>query len=245
MIEAVTFDLWHTVIYEPDDNYTQRSRMIRIKDTWRTLKDLGYEISHDEVKVGYHYHNFMLEDVWSEEKDVSERTQIRMLLDCLNIKKGRKELYAPLMISYGEALQKNMPALSDGIEKTLKTLKKRGYSIGMISNTGHTSGRGMKIILDKLGVLKYFDTLTFSNEMRIRKPQTNIFARTLGALDVKPKNSVHVGDDVVNDVFAARKVGMKGILYDKDGRGRMGRKVDGIISSFEELPGVLQDLGGP
>lgn len=244
MIEAVTFDLWHTMIYEPYENYTQRSKMIRMRDTWRALKEMGHKISYDEVKVAYHHHDFMLEDVWSADKDVSERTQIRMLLDCLNIKKDRKGLYAPLMKCYGEALLKNMPALSDGIGGVLKTLKKRGYSIGMISNTGHTPGRGMKKVLKDLGVLSYFDTLTFSSEMRIRKPQTNIFTRTLGAMDAKAKNSAHIGDDVVNDVFAARKVGMKGILYDKYRRGRMGRKVDGIISSFEELPGVLQDIGG-
>lgn len=244
MIKAVTFDLWHTIIYEPYETFTERSRIIRIRDTWHTLKKLGHAISHDEVKVAYHDHDFMLEDIWSADKDVSERTQIRMLLDCLNIKKGRKDLYDPLKKSYGEALLKNMPALTDGIGETLDALKKMGYSIGLITNTGHTAGRGLKEVLKRLGLLHYFDTLTFSSDMKIRKPQTNIFTRTLGAMDAKPRNSAHVGDDIMNDVFAARKVGMKGILYDKDRRGRMGRRVDGIIYSFEELPGVLQDLGG-
>ena len=244
MIKAVTFDLWHTIIYEPDDAYMQRTRMIRMRNTWRTLKELGHKISYEEVKVGFHHHDFSLEDVWSADKDVSERTQLRMLLDCLGIKEGRRELYDALKEPYRGALMENMPALSDGMVDTLETLKERGYTIGIISNTGHTSGKGLRKVIEKLEVLQYFDVLTFSNEMRIRKPQSNIFNRTLGAMGVKPKSAAHVGDNIATDVVAARRVGMKGILYDNHDRGRMGKKVDAIIHNFKELPGVLKNLGG-
>ena len=244
MIKAVTFDLWHTLIYEPDDKFTRRTRMIRIRDTWKALNDNGHKISLDEVKVGYHSHDFMLEEVWSRWEDVTERTQIRMLLDCLGIKKGRKELYEVLKTPYGDALLDNMPSLSDGIDDTLKELKDRGYSLGLISNTGRTAGRGMKEVMKRLGILQYFDELTFSSDMKIRKPQSNIFNRTLGSMGVRTKDAAHVGDDVVTDVLASRKAGMKGILYDIDGRGDLGREVDAIITRFDELPEVLKSMGG-
>jgi putative hydrolase of the HAD superfamily len=243
MIKGVTFDLWHTLIFELDETYTQRTRMIRMRETWKALKDNGHKISYDEVKVAYHVHDFMLEEIWSRWEDVTERTQIRMLLDALGIKKGRKELYDVLKNPYGDALLKNMPVLSDGIDDALKSLKEEGYSIGLISNTGRTAGRGMKEVLDRLGILHYFDALSFSSDMKIRKPQSNIFNRTLGSMDIKPKNAAHVGDDVVTDVLASRKAGMKGILYDKHGRGSMGRKTDAIINSFDELPEVLKKVG--
>ncbi len=243
-MKAVTFDLWHTLIYEPDDTFTQRTRMIRMRETWKALNENGHKISYDEVKVAYHHHDFMLEEIWSRWEDVTERTHIRMLLDCLGIKKGRKELYDVLRKPYGDALLDNMPALSNGVDDALKMLKDKDYSLGIISNTGRTAGRGMREVLGRLGILHYFDALTFSSEMKIRKPQSNIFNRTLGSMAVKPKNAAHVGDDVVTDVLASRKAGMKGILYDVDGRGRMGRKVDAIITDFNELPGVLKTMGG-
>ncbi|MCK4443215.1 MAG: HAD family hydrolase [Thermoplasmata archaeon] len=243
MIKAVTFDLWHTLIYEPDETYIQRTRMIRMRETWKALKENGHQISYDEVKVAYHVHDFMLEEIWSKWEDVAERTHIRMLLDALGIKKGRKELYEVLKTPYGDALLKNMPALTEGIDDTLRILKEDGLSLGLISNTGRTAGRGMKEVLDRLGILHHFDALTFSSDMKIRKPQSNIFNRTLGSMDVKPKNAAHVGDDVVTDVWASRKAGMKGILYDKDGRGDLGRKVDAIIHNFDELQGALRMVG--
>lgn len=243
MIKAVTFDLWHTLIFEPDETFTQRTRMIRMRETWKALKENGHKISYDEVKVAYHVHDFMLEEIWSRWEDVTERTQIRMLLDALGIKKGRKELYDVLKTPYGDALLKNMPQLAGGIDDALRFLKDEGYSLGLISNTGRTAGRGMKEVLERLGILQHFDTLTFSSDMKIRKPQSNIFNRTLGSMDVKPKNAAHVGDDVVTDVLASRKAGMKGILYDKHGRGSMGRKTDAIITRFDELPEALKKVG--
>lgn len=243
MIKGVTFDLWHTLIYEPDETFTQRTKMIRMRETWKALRENGHDISYDEVKVAFHVHDFMLEEVWSKWEDVAERTHIRMLLDCLGIKKGRKELYDVLKHPYGDALLKNMPALTDGIDGTLESLKENGYSLGLISNTGRTAGRGMKQVLDRLGILQYFDVLTFSSDMKIRKPQSNIFNRTLGNMDVKAKNAAHVGDDVVTDVWASRKAGLKGILYDRDGRGNLGRKVDAIITNFDELPEALKKVG--
>jgi putative hydrolase of the HAD superfamily len=178
MIKAVTFDLWHTLIYEPDDKFTRRTRMIRIRETWKALNENGHKISLDEVKVAYHSHDFMLEEIWSMWEDVTERTQIRMLLDCLGIKKGRKGLYEVLRTPYGDALLSNMPSLSDGIIGTLDALKEKGYSLGLISNTGRTAGRGMKEVMKRLGVLHQFDALTFSSDMKIRKPQSNIFNRS-------------------------------------------------------------------
>ena len=144
MIKAVTFDLWHTLIFEPDETFTQRTRMIRMRETWNALKKSGHKISYDEVKVAYHVHDFMLEEIWSRWEDVTERTQIRMLLDALGIKKGRKDLYDVLRAPYGDALLENMPQLADGIDDALSTLKDDGYSLGLISNTGRTAGRGMK-----------------------------------------------------------------------------------------------------
>lgn len=244
MIKAVTFDLWHTLIYEPNDKFSRRTRMIRIRETWKALNENGHKISLDEVKVAYHHHDFLLEEIWAKWEDVTERTQIRMLLDCLGIKEGRKGLYEVLKTPYGDALLDNMPSLSDGIDDTLSTLKEQGYTLGLISNTGRTAGRGMKEVMKRLGILQHFDELTFSSDMKIRKPQSNIFNRTLGSMGVKTKNAAHVGDDVVTDVLASRKAGMKGILYDTDGRGDLGREVDAIITRFDELPDVLKKMGG-
>ena len=54
-------------------------------------------------------------------------------------------------------------------------------------------------------------TVTFSDEVGVRKPHPEIFARTLAALGVSASEAAHVGDDLTTDVAGARGIGMRAI----------------------------------
>ena len=58
-------------------------------------------------------------------------------------------------------------------------------------------------------MLDYFETLVFSDEVRLAKPGKQIFRMALDAMGVSPAQSVHVGDHVINDVVGAKRTGMK------------------------------------
>ena len=91
----------------------------------------------------------------------------------------------------------------------LRSVHDLGLRIGLISNTGMTPGATFRTYLSNTGMLDFFDTLTFSDEVKMSKPAKEIFLLTLRTLDAAPGQTVHVGDSIRNDVAGAKDCGLK------------------------------------
>ncbi|MGN1387896.1 MAG: HAD family hydrolase [Bacillus sp. (in: firmicutes)] len=90
----------------------------------------------------------------------------------------------------------------------LRQLKNENLVLGMITN-----GFG-QFQMDNIKVLQidsYFEVILVSEWEGIKKPSTEIFHRALEQLQVRPEESVYVGDHPENDVKAAKAAGMKAI----------------------------------
>lgn len=87
----------------------------------------------------------------------------------------------------------------------LKTLKTKGYKLGIISD-------GLIEIqtnrLKALNLQKYFDMCTFSEEIGQNKPSLKIFQMALKRAKCDPSEAVMVGDNVKTDIAGANKLGM-------------------------------------
>ena len=90
-------------------------------------------------------------------------------------------------------------------------MKRRGCSLGLISNTAMTSGATFRVYLERLGLFQYFDTVVFSDEVGWAKPSGKVFRLALDALGVLPDAAVHVGDDRAADVGGALKAGLRAV----------------------------------
>jgi len=86
----------------------------------------------------------------------------------------------------------------------LSTLRKRGYKLGLISNTHWRLLENLRTKIEKT-----FDVVTLSYEHGYAKPHPSIFLATLKELEVKANHCLHVGNDPIADVQGAKKVGMK------------------------------------
>lgn len=87
-------------------------------------------------------------------------------------------------------------------------LRPSGYKIGLLSNLG--SGRALQVMLKS--DLALFDTKTLSYQVKMAKPDAEIYrlaARQLGTIE---QRCVFIDDNVKN-VTGAQRVGMIGILY--------------------------------
>ncbi|MFX1512662.1 MAG: HAD family hydrolase [Promethearchaeota archaeon] len=90
------------------------------------------------------------------------------------------------------------------VKETLQTLRKRGYLLGLISNTHWRISKKPKKEFEK-----FFNVITLSYEHGLAKPYPSIFLVTLNELKTKPKYCLHVGDDPIADIQGAKNVGMK------------------------------------
>jgi putative hydrolase of the HAD superfamily len=100
------------------------------------------------------------------------------------------------------------PAHEDAVH-VLQAIKDMGFQMGLISNTGMTPGFTFRSYMAERGMLEYFHTLTFSDEVKLAKPSGEIFMMTLEAMGAKPEQTIHIGDHVTNDVVGANRCGMK------------------------------------
>ena len=63
-----------------------------------------------------------------------------------------------------------------------------------------------------MGIYKDFKIKVFSHQVGIIKPDPKIYKLTLKKLQLEPKETVFI-DDKIENVIAANKLGMKGLLF--------------------------------
>jgi putative hydrolase of the HAD superfamily len=131
------------------------------------------------------------------------------------------------------------------VMETLETLRGRGLRLGLVSNAAYRP-RLMTQQLAALGLLPYFDGVTFSSEVGVRKPHPEIFKDALRKVGVEADRAVFVGDRLREDIQGPQQLGMRAVLIrewrQEDDPGR----ADAVIQRFGELPSVVDRLAaGP
>ncbi len=245
MIDAITFDLWETLIRETSES-AQKVQEARIRNLYVLLQNQGYEGSLEKVEVAHRKVGDRLGEIWARHEDVGAEGQVQLFLESLN--DGRQAppdrmALANLEWAYVSPVLQALPILNQGAGELLIGLKER-YRLGLICNTGRIPGTMLKIVLQRLGILRYFDVLTFSDAVGVRKPDPRIFHVTLEQLGVSPDRALHVGDNPTTDIVGAQGVGMWAVLLGtpdvslpEDGRVR-------AIKALAELPQILQQMAG-
>jgi putative hydrolase of the HAD superfamily len=85
------------------------------------------------------------------------------------------------------------------------------FQLAVISNF---DGR-LRLILQHLGVSKFFTHIFISSEIGADKPDPEIFRRALKLIDLKPDEVLHVGDDPKRDWEAASAAGLSIFRLDR------------------------------
>ncbi|BAI63030.1 putative haloacid dehalogenase [Methanocella paludicola SANAE] len=211
-IDTVTFDVWNTLLVH--EFYDDRVKLARVERIEKALDCAGFRFSRDDLLKAYDYSEASLCSLWKDERDASLDGHVALFLDGLGLEADEyhKDI---LRQPYADALLDFKPVMVEGAPDVLASLKKKGYRIGLISNTGRTPGETIRRVLDGYGILKYFDATVFSNELGYIKPNRRIFERALSGLGSRAANAVHVGDSVLLDIYGAREAGMSAILFNK------------------------------
>jgi putative hydrolase of the HAD superfamily len=95
-------------------------------------------------------------------------------------------------------------ALYPEVVEVLRALRSR-YRLAILSNFD----RRLYRVLDHLGIRTYFEKVFISSEIGAEKPDRQIFAAALAAMDVTPAHALHVGDDPRHDWQGAREAGLR------------------------------------
>jgi HAD superfamily hydrolase (TIGR01509 family) len=90
----------------------------------------------------------------------------------------------------------------------LESLRARGVKTGLVANSWPDPGRVLRADADAFGLAELLDTMVFSSDLGVRKPDPEIFLSACRQLDVEAGATMFVGDNLVMDVQGAAEVGM-------------------------------------
>ncbi|MGA8542810.1 MAG: HAD family hydrolase [Thermoplasmata archaeon] len=210
---AVTFDLWHTLIYlEPDDEEAYMRRQVdSAVEVLRSSDAIpgSRRAAEPELRAAFEAEYDRAVAASGEGLTVTPAEQLTRAAEAT----GRRARPG----AYVDALERavgEMPfRVGSGARSALRELRDRGYSVGVISNTVGEPGRFFRPILRRMGFDDLVQSYTFSDEHPWTKPAPEIFRAALEQLRSRPEFAVHVGDGW-SDIEGARRSGMKaGILF--------------------------------
>lgn len=124
----------------------------------------------------------------------------------------------------------------------LKGLKNK-YSLATLSNV--TDGRKHKRELKRLGLYRLFDACFNSEDLGVRKPGKGALRPVLRRFNVRPEESMMIGDTPNGDIFGAKRLGIHAVLIDRRKlhfRFNESTRPDFEIISLKQLPKVLKEL---
>ncbi len=111
------------------------------------------------------------------------------------------------------------------------------YELGVISNfTGN-----LEVILREFQLRSFFDSVTESFYAGCSKPDPKIFQIALASQKFAPEQCVYVGDNPVNDISPAKKLGWKAVLIHPPGQKRE-CGADGYVEDLGALLALIQRM---
>lgn len=212
MISVVTFDLWGTLIKNVSYKEDRLRMLIDI------LKSNNINISYETLKKAYKVMNTYLDAVRHSENNrfVTQHERMNYLIkECLGINISIK-LQNEILVKFQAVVLNNPPPLLDNVNYVLEEFSSK-YTLAIISDTGLTSSKTLRQVLDLYGILKYFSFLIFSDEVGFNKPHPLMFSSILNYKKVCLPEVIHIGDLLDTDIMGAKSFGINAIWLNQKG----------------------------
>jgi|SRR5690554_1529860 len=190
MIKAIVFDLDNTLV----DFMKMKRRAI--EEAIPAMIDAGLKITSEEA-------NRIIDEIYKERGIEYQQVFDVLLQQILN--KVDYKILAAGIIAYRRAREASLIPYPH-VYATLNKLLKMGIKMGVLSDAP------VKEAWLRLAFLNFhhtFDAVVTFDDTGERKPSPAPFLKILERLEVKPEESLMVGDWAERDIQGAKKVGMK------------------------------------
>jgi HAD superfamily hydrolase (TIGR01549 family) len=210
---CIIFDLYNTIL--DDTKGIDEREKYRLDNIYTILEKSLFPVKFKVLEKKYAEMELtMYENQAKSNIAFTPFHQVDYLLNLLSI--HDIVIFKKVYDCYIDALLQISPRLIKNADTALKLLKERGKKIGLISNTGKTSGCIIRLLLKQLGVYQYFDDFTFSDEIGFLKPDPLIFNTAVQKLGVPKSDIMFIGDLKNIDYDGAVNAGLNAHLFKKN-----------------------------
>ena len=133
-----------------------------------------------------------------------------------------------------------VPRLFSDSRRCLEQLRSDDRRLAVVSNS--TGEPAVRRILERVGLLGFFEQVVSSGTEGVAKPDPEIFRRATARLGVRPDESLYVGDLPTTDARGARAAGLHSVWLNREGFGLGDDPPE--ITSLLEVPLVVAQLEG-
>ena len=185
-MDAVLFDLGFTLIYFPD---SERDRVRKYCEQLISVTGLSYE----ELSAERYKHHFEI------------TTGAVSLREAWGLALNAKGVNEPGLAESLERVQLTEKAVlyADALT-AIRRLRKLGLKIGVLANSWPTNEVHAKELLSG-----EVDRVVFSHKIGFRKPHRRAYDAICSELGVKPQKCLFVSDEIFEDLWGARRLGMQ------------------------------------
>jgi putative hydrolase of the HAD superfamily len=242
MLRAVTFDYWNTLVVDAEGEARERMRAAILR---RELGDLALARPDGAIDEALRAGFAFFDRVWLNDHRTPLCAEIvDSILVALDVHLA-EDAHARVVGDFETLLLELPPRPTPGVEQALATLAGR-CRLAVVCDTGYSPGRVLRRVLERYGMLAYFDYLFFSNEHGMCKPDVRVFRHTLEELGVEPAEAVHVGDMQRTDIAGAQAAGMAAVHFVGANASDAERSsADVVIRMMPELQAALEGLVRP
>jgi putative hydrolase of the HAD superfamily len=212
MIDTVLFDLDDTLV--AFDAVTEIS-WIQVCDEYANETGLiSSELLHQTIaRHSNHY--------WSDEErhrigrqdiEGTRRNLVSLAFNELELPIEEATIVAD---NYSRVRMDNMYVFPEALD-ILSNLCSRNMKLALVTN-GDSVNQREKI--ERFDLEKYFDAILIEGEMGFGKPDKRVFEKALSVCNSTPKGMLMIGDNLKWDVAGPQALGIRGIWYDRKGKG--------------------------
>ena len=240
MLKAITFDFWNTLYKAAPYAFALRRKFL-----FEVFAKHQIDVDVEQVDAAEDVARTEWNRTWREEYRTPPAADwVRWMLEELLITLPPDDFNALADYFDRSLLDANPgPTLIDGAAETVQRLAER-YRLGVISDSGLSTGKTLRHFLKRDGLLDCFTCTTFSDEVGVSKPHMRIFQITLDRLGARPQEAVHLGDLTHSDIAGAKAIGMQAVRmaanYDDANHSV---EPDAVVTSYTEFEEWLAKQG--
>lgn len=246
-IGVVTFDLWDCMFCDETDEPKRAAAGLPPKPVAR--RQLLHEalcqhgpIERAQVDVAFDVADQAFRKVWHEQFVTwTTLERIQIVLAGLNRNLPQADLNA--VVDAIERMEVDCsPDPAPGVREALAELHGR-YKLAVVSDAIFSPGKYLRALLEKHGMLSYFDYFVFSDEIGHSKPHPSLFESVAQHFGIDIADIVHIGDRPHNDIGGPHAVGARGVLLTVvKQRPLDGHMPDAVCDDYSRLGEVLASL---
>ena len=237
---ALTLDFWNTIVVARANGARRQAQ--RLEHLLHIVRAYRPEATKETIREAYREAARRYDTMWKQQhRTPGASTLIYSIWETLELAVEESH-HVETVTLFEDGLLFGPPDLADGLESALAWAAAR-YRLGIISDTMFSPGRVIRRLLQRRGLLQYFDAFVFSDEMGFSKPDVRAFEQASAALGAAAHEMAHIGDLRRTDVAGAQNAGLKAILYtgvreDSD----EAPAPDALLAHWHALPEVMEQL---